>query len=401
MTLRSYNSFRLTLLIGTVFICGVAEGMLLPLISALLDERGVPPIINGIGTTALYIGMLAAAPFMEKPMQRFGYKSFLFTGLMLITVSLFLFPLYINLWFWFILRLAVGIGDSMLHFAAQTWITIGSPHEKRGRNIALYGLSFGLGFAVGPLLVRLLVFGLPIPFITGAAACLVFLIPLLLLKNEYPETLSPDSRSEVRWLNRCGQVVFAAWSGLVATFGFGFLEASLNNSFPIFALRNGFRLEDISSLLPMFVAGGLLTQLPIGVIGDRVGRKKLLPLLSLLGAGAFVLAGVFSFSFYGLLFTLSAAGMLIGSLYSMSMSYVSDMLSRSLIPLGNILMSVCYSFGSMAGPVAGNVLIGLVPQGGLFYGISLILILVALSSTIHQSLRANHNRMDQSGYPVD
>lgn len=400
MTPHSYNSFRFTLLVGTVFICGVAEGMLLPLISALLEERGVPPIINGIGTTSLYIGMLVTAPFMEKPMQRLGYKSFLFIGLMLITLSLFLFPLYINLWFWFILRLAVGIGDSMLHFAAQTWIIIGSPHGKRGRNIALYGLSFGLGFAAGPLLVRLLAFGLPVPFFAGAAACLVFLMPLLLLKNEYPEAPSPGNH-EARWLNRCGQVVFSAWSGLVATFGFGFLEASLNNSFPIFALRNGYRLEDISSLLPMFVAGGLLTQLPIGIIGDRIGRKSLLPLLSLLGAAVFVLTGFLSFSFYGLLFTLSAAGMLIGSLYSMSMSYVSDMLGRSLIPLGNILMSVCYSFGSMAGPLAGNTLIGLVPQGGLFYGISVMLILVALSSAVHQFFHTNRKRIEHSGYPAD
>ncbi|MDD9150382.1 MULTISPECIES: MFS transporter [unclassified Sporolactobacillus] len=401
MPFRSYHLFRFSLLIGSVFVCGVAEGMLLPLISALLDERGVSPIVNGIGTTALYIGMLAPAPFMEKPMQRLGYKPFLFIGLMLITLSLALFPLYINLWFWFILRLAVGIGDSMLHFAAQTWITIGSPHRKKGRNIALYGLSFGLGFAAGPLLVRLLAFGLAVPFIAGTAACLVFLIPLILLKNEYPETPSHEDRAQNRWLNRCGQVVFAAWSGLIATFGFGFLEASLNNSFPIFALRNGFRLEDISSLLPMFVAGGLLTQLPIGVIGDRFGRARLLPSLSLLGAMVFILSGLFSSSFYGLLLTLSAAGMLTGSLYSMSMGYVSDMLDTSLIPLGNILMSVCYSFGSMAGPIAGNTLIGLVPQGGLFYGISLALILVTLSSAIHQSLRANRKRLARHGHPVN
>lgn len=384
MDSRFYHSFRFSLLIGSVFICGTAEGMLLPLIASLLEKEGVPPIVNGAGTTALYLGMLLSLPFMEKPMQKLGYKTFLFTGLMMITLSLFLFPLWFNLGFWFILRLAVGIGDSMLHFAAQTWITIGSPSQKRGKNIAIYGLSFGLGFAAGPLLVRLLVFGTAVPFITSAVLCLVFLLPLLLLKNEYPERTAPKGHSFKNGLLRYKQATTAVWSGLVATFGYGFMEASLNNSFPVFALRIGFGLDDISSLLPIFVAGGLLTQLPIGMIGDRIGRKILLPLLSLLGAAAFALSGVMSASYYGLFFTFLAAGMLIGSLYSLSMSYVSDMLDRPLIPLGNILMSICYSIGCMAGPVASNSLIRPFPRGGLFYGIAFILLVVSLSSSLQQ-----------------
>ncbi|TGA96457.1 MFS transporter [Sporolactobacillus shoreae] len=393
MTSRFYDSFRLSLLIGSVFICGTAEGMLLPLIASLLEKEGVPVIINGAGTTALYLGMLLTLPFMEKPMQKLGYKTFLFTGLMMITVSLCLFPLWFNLGFWFLLRLVVGIGDSMLHFAAQTWITIGSPYKKRGRNIAIYGLSFGLGFAAGPLLVRLLVFGTAVPFITGALLCLIFLFPLLLLKNEYPEKNVQQEISLVNGFVRYGRATAAVWSGLVATFGYGFMEASLNNSFPVFALRSGFGLDDISSLLPVFIAGGLLTQLPIGMIGDRIGWKILLPLLSLSGAAAFAFSGVMSGSYYGLFITFMAAGMLIGSLYSLSMSYVSAILDRPLIPLGNILMSICYSIGAMAGPVVSNSLIVPVPKGGLFYSISAMLLIVSASSVIHQKIRTRKNRL--------
>ncbi|RYL88974.1 MFS transporter [Sporolactobacillus sp. THM7-4] len=397
---RLYNRFRLSLLTGSVFICGIAEGMLLPLISTLLEKNGVSSTVNGLGTTAIYIGMLASAPFMEKPMQKVGYKPFLFIGLLLITLSLFLFPFYINLLFWFVLRLLVGIGDSMLHFAAQTWITISSPEKRRGRNIAIYGLSFGIGFAVGPLLVPLVSFGLYVPFLTGSAACLVFLLPLLMLKNEYPETDLRRGHRSARWPERYRQVILIAWSGLFCTFGFGFLEASLNNSFPIFALRNGYTLDEISSLLPMFVAGGLLTQLPIGVIGDRFGRKRLLPALTLLGSLSFMMAGILSQNYYGLLFALLIAGMLIGSLYSMSMSYVGDMVDRPLIPLGNILMSISYSFGSMAGPIVGNKMIDLIPKGGLFFGVSGILMLVSFSLILHHSLRSKKKSLAGSNRPL-
>lgn len=292
MTSRQLPIFQFILLLSSVSICGVAEGMLLPLLSSLLEERGVSALTNGVGTIALYIGMVVLTPFMEKPLIRFGYKPFLVYGLALITLALLLFPLHVQLIFWFILRFIVGIGDSLLHFAAQTWIAVSSPKDKRGRNIAYYGLSFGLGIAAGPLLVRLLAIGLWIPFLAAALPCLFVGALMLLIPNAYPE-FSASENNKGCWSARYKNVLFSAWSGLIAAFSFGFLDASMNNSFPVFALRNGYTVDDLSVLLPAFIAGGLMTQLPIGILGDRIGRELLLPLLTASSALLFVLTGVF------------------------------------------------------------------------------------------------------------
>ncbi|MCO7175312.1 MFS transporter [Sporolactobacillus kofuensis] len=387
----AYQRFQFSLLISTVFICGAAEGMLLPVIATLLEKNDVPAILNGVGSMSLYVGMLLSVPLMEKPMRRLGYKLFLIFGLALITIPLFLFPLWINIWFWFALRICVGFGDSMLHFAAQTWITIDSPPGKRGRTISFYGFSFGLGIAAGPMLVRLLDYGTAVPFIISGFFCTVVLFLLLLLKNEFPELVDTNDSSVQQLFTRYKKVITAAWSGLVTTFAFGYLETSMNNSFPIFALRNGYTLDAMSALLPAFVMGGLLTQVPLGMIGDRMGRKRLLPLMCLLGSISLALTGLLSVYFYGIFFTLLAAGMLIGSLYSMSMSYVSDLLEREQIPLGNILMMICYSMGCIVGPVTGNTLINFIHGSGLFYGIALFILLASVSCWIHQKSLARHN----------
>ncbi|WKB36534.1 MFS transporter [Terrilactibacillus sp. S3-3] len=385
-----YPAFRFSLLIGAVFISGVAEGMLLPLISILLEQNGTPASLNGVNAAALYLGVLAVSPFIEKPIHRFGYKPILLAGLFLIMVPIFLFPLSESLLFWFVLRLLIGCGDNMLHFAAQTWITVAGPENKKGRNIAIYGLSFGLGFAAGPLLSRLLVFGLFIPFVTAGCGCLVIWLFIWLLENDRPETFtSIKNRETANWKVRYKNVLFAAWSGLLATFAYGFLESSLNSSFPIFALRNGYRPNDISTLLPAFVAGSLITQVPLGTLGDRIGRKWLLPAVSILGAAAFTASGIVSSSFYGLLITFIVAGMLVGSLYSMAMTYVSDDLPNSLIPLGNILMGICYSLGSMSGPIAESGWMKLLPKDGFFYGISVILLVVFTSCVLHNNKKKN------------
>ncbi|WP_337588994.1 MFS transporter [Sporolactobacillus inulinus] len=382
MNTTTYQRFQFSLLIISVFITGAAEGMLLPLVSSLLERSGVSSIWNGLGSTSLYIGMLIAIPLMEKPMRKVGYKIFLIGGLVLITLPLFLFPIWMNLWFWFMLRLCVGLGDSMLHFAAQTWITIDSPLNHRGRNISFYGLAFGVGVAVGPMLVRLADYGTAVPFLTGGIFCTLVLFLLVLLKNEYPEFIEDKATSTSALFSRYKNVLTAAWSGFMVTFAFGFLETSLNNSFPIFALRHGYDLHALSVLLPAFVIGGLMTQLPLGMLGDRFGRNRLLPIITCVGALALFLTGVLCDYFYGIYFTLLAAGLMVGSLYSMSMGFVSDLLDKAQIPLGNIIMTICYSIGSMIGPITGNLLINRMPNGGLFYGVSFLVFLASISCTV-------------------
>src|SRR5699024_1149187 len=114
----------------------------------ILEQNGGSSSVNGLHSTGLYIGVLIASTFIVKSLQRFGFKSMILVCGGLVILSLAFFPLWNALWFWFILRMTVGIGDHMLHFGSQTWITTTVKKETRGRNIALYGLAFGLGFAL-------------------------------------------------------------------------------------------------------------------------------------------------------------------------------------------------------------------------------------------------------------
>src|SRR5690625_7116480 len=61
----------------------------------------------------------------------------------------------------------------MLHFGTQTWITTTSDKKNRGRNIAYYGLFFGLGFALGPLMTTFLAVNEALPFLLSAVFSMV------------------------------------------------------------------------------------------------------------------------------------------------------------------------------------------------------------------------------------
>ncbi len=125
------SKFRFAILVSIVAISGFSQGMLLPLIAIIFEQEGYSSSVNGLHATGLYIGVLIASPFMEGPLKRFGFKPLIWVGGILVALSLFGFLWIQSFWFWFLLRLLIGVGDHMLHFSTQTWITSISTEEKQ------------------------------------------------------------------------------------------------------------------------------------------------------------------------------------------------------------------------------------------------------------------------------
>ncbi|OCA83114.1 MFS transporter [Bacillus sp. FJAT-27225] len=367
------------ILVSTVGVSGLSQGMLLPLVAIILEREGFSSLSNGINAMALYIAILLVSPFMEGPLRRFGYKPIMLAGGITVVIALALFPAWKSFWFWFLLRFAIGIGDHFLHFSAQTWITAASPANRRGRNISLYGLFFGIGFAAGPIMTRLVSINEALPFMISSALSLLSWLFVWLLRNDFPESDGSVTSTYRGSFSRFGQVLKFAWVSLLPPLGYGFLEASLNGNFPVLALRNGLDVSAVSIILPAFSIGGILFQFPLGVLSDKYGRRNVLMGIMLTGFFCFIAAGIFYDSALGLLITFFLAGMAVGTTFSLGISYMADLLPRQLLPAGNIMCGVFFSLGSVSGPFFGGLAIQLFEGGSFFYLISAILLVIFMS----------------------
>lgn len=365
------DTLRFWILVSIVGISGFSQGILMPLIAIIFESDGVSSSLNGLHATGLYIGVLFAAPLMEAPLRRFGYKPLIIVGVGAVAIAFAFFPMWKSFWFWFILRLIIGIGDHMLHFTTQTWITDSSPLHKRGRNISIYGLFFSLGFAFGPLMARLVQVNEALPFIISSAVTVLAWLTVLLLKNEYPEQ-STEPESIFSTFSRFKKVLRYAWVALLPPLGFGFLEASLNGNFPVYALRNGINIDAVSFILPAFSIGSIIFQIPLGMISDTFGRRKVLKIIVLIGGVIFTTAAIIQDSVIGLLLCFTLAGMIVGSLFSLGISYMADLLPKALLPAGNLLCGMFFSFGSMIGPFIGGIVIEHFAGGSFFYLLSFV-----------------------------
>ena len=112
--------YQFKILLGITLIAGFVQGMLMPVIAILFEQSGISASLNGFHATGVYIGVLFATPFMEHLLNKWGYKVLLLNGGILIAISLLLFPVWTSFYFWFVLRLLIGIGICMLQFGAQT-----------------------------------------------------------------------------------------------------------------------------------------------------------------------------------------------------------------------------------------------------------------------------------------
>lgn len=370
------NYVRFWILVSIVAVSGFSQGMLLPLISVIFEKSGVPASLNGLNAIALYIGILLVSPFMEMPLRKYGYKPVIIIGTGLVIVSLALFPLWTSFWFWFALRLIIGIGDNALHFATQTWITSFSPTEKRGRNISLYGLFFGIGFATGPLMTPLVNVNESLPFIVSSLLCLFVWFFLFALKNEHPEQMV-EINSFLQMIKRFKQTFKYGWVAFLPPFSYGFLESSLNGSFPIYALRMNMDVSSVSLVLSAFAIGGIVTQLPLGLLSDQFGRRNILITVLFLGFISFTTAIFLEHSFIGLFLSFLISGMVVGSTFSLGISYMTDLVPKNLLPTGNLLCSIFFSFGSLSGPILGGLFIQFFQQLSFFYIISTMLLVIS------------------------
>ncbi|PYY25387.1 MFS transporter [Paenibacillus illinoisensis] len=384
----SHSTSNYLILIIVIVVAGISQGLLLPVLSIFLEQKGVSPGLNGLNAAALYVGSFAMTLVAERLLGAVGFKKLIVGGLLFVMFPLILFPYLPDIKIWFILRLVVGIGDSALHYAAQLWVLLVTAPEKRGRYISLYGMSYGLGFSIGPLGIKLLGFGEAVPFwVLFVCMGAVLLLVLMKLPDTKPEKAEHGQLPERRFRRSWAW----AWYALIPALLYGYMEAGMNSNFPVYGLRIGLDASQISSLLPFVGIGGLFLQLPLGILSDRFGRKKVLMSAGIAGGVMFMLVPVAGTHFWWTLVLLTVAGGLVGSFFSLGLAYAADILPKALLPAANVVASFHFTIGSILGPNLGGQMINWISPGSMFILLGCFYLLFGAAGVLFQHKPSSHS----------
>lgn len=345
MTLLWPNKHTLVMTL-TVMVFGLSYGVTAPLIAIALAADGYSDFYIGVNAAMHALGVFAVAPLLPFLCRRFSPKRLLVVSLCATVVVLALFPL-LPLASWIVLRLALGVFSEIVLVVAESWLNHTTPEEARARTMALYVASLSLGFALGPLILS------GVEHASGQAFVIASFITLtaVVLVAALTSTGRPMAAYASPPLTRYWQLIPLA---LVATTLNGALESAGMNLLVIYAMKLGWLKQEATWLLSILLLGAIVLQLPIGWIADRMNRRRLVVVLSLLSTlGALVWPWALDEPWlaYGLLFMWG--GVFVG-IYTVMITVIGDKYRGADLVGAYCALSIAWAIGALLGPVLGG-----------------------------------------------
>lgn len=220
-------------------------------------------------------------------------KPFIQVGLVLMALATLAFLLAAQFSHLLVVRVFQGVGVALTIPASMAVMATATQQATRGGSMGVYTSMRMVGFAIGPVLGGLLFvnFGLEVPIYVAAGFVFLSAIMVQVWVHEVPATVSSGEDQSRGIFDREILSGGILWLGLAT-----FLMA---NSFSMMTtLQNEFNARLGQTALAFGVAfsattaARLITQIPLGRVSDKIGRKPLIVAGLIFLAPATALLGV-------------------------------------------------------------------------------------------------------------
>lgn len=337
--------------IASISVVGIAIGLGMPLLSVILENRGHSASMIGLNTAVAGIASVAAAPLAIPLAGRLGVAQTMLIMIFLGGLAFVGFHFADAFWMWFPLRAVLHTALTVLFILSEFWITSSAPPKRRGFVLGIYATCLSLGFAVGPWIFAQVGSQGFAPFGIAFALVLTAAIPVFAALRESPSVHGHGGGEETD--KRFLRYIFLVPTATAAVLVFGAVETGGFALFPVYGARIGYSESDAALLLTMIGLGNVLLQVPLGLISDRIGDRRIL----LLGCAVVGLAGMIALPYvYGDWYV--AAGLfflwggVVAGLYTIGLAHLGSQLTGRDLASANAAFVLCYGLGMLIGPQA-------------------------------------------------
>lgn len=364
--------------------------------SSLLGIRGT---IEGFTTaemsiimSAFFAGFLGGSRVAPEMIRRVGPVRVFAALASFISATLILFPIATNPWAWVVLRFVLGFCFSGVYVTSESWLNNAASNENRGKAMSLYMVvqSIGIVLAQG-----LLVLADPSGFILFAICSVLVSVafaPILLSVTPTPafETAKPMSFMDLYRVSPLGCIgIFMVGAVYSAIFGMA----------AVYGSEAGFSVPQISMFVAMIFIGGMIFQFPIGIISDRMDRRKLIVMAATAGTiGAAI--GAMSDWFPLLLLAAFLVGGVAGPIYALLIAYTNDYLQPEDMSAASGRLMFISGMGSIGGPLATGWLLSHFGPPGFFVFLAAVFSTLTLYGLYRSTRRQAPSIEESSSYTL-
>ncbi|CDZ55913.1 MFS transporter [Neorhizobium galegae] len=330
--------------ISAISAVGIAIGLGLPLLSIILEKRGISSTLIGLNAAMAGVASMAAAPITTKIAHDCGVARTMMFAVLVAAISAIGFYYADAFWMWFPLRFTFHGATTTLFILSEFWINEAAPPRRRGLVLGIYATVLAIGFAIGPLLFSALGSDGVLPFLVGAAIIMLAIIPIFIARNESPVLDTKPDRHFFHY-------IFLVPTATAAVFAFGAVSAGGLSLFPIYAIRSALTEQQAALLLTVMGIGNMAFQIPLGLYSDKLrDRRPLLTAMAVLGvAGSLALPFLIQ-NWIMMAVVLFFWGGCVSGLYTVGLAHLGSRLSGADLAAANAAFIFCYAVGTVAGP---------------------------------------------------
>ncbi|GJL83306.1 MAG: MFS transporter [marine bacterium B5-7] len=332
---------------GAITVFGLAFGMTYPLLSLILESRGVDADMIGLNSAMMPIGILLYSSQIPRASRRFGGRNVAIVAAIATSVLMISLKIFDDLIWWFPLRLLMGMSTSTLFVLSEAWIVRFAGSRHRGRVVAIYGSVLAASFGAGPALIGWIGIDGWMPFVVASLVILAGVIPLWFV------SIARDQSSDDSHVG--GILIFARKAPLmlVVVGVFAVFDAATLSLLPVYGLRTGLDVTLAATALTALIVGNIFLQLPIGSLADRFSpRPVLLGCAALTGVLAILMPFTMnSVWMWPLLILIGASGY---GIYTVVLATLGTKFSGEDLVTGSAAFAVMWGIGALLGSILGG-----------------------------------------------
>ena len=261
-------------LIATLAVVSITSSLTWPILSESLRNQGYSESMIGINAAVQFGGIIVVALAAPRIIPAIGFFKTLVLGLVIVAIMLIALPTFRSFEAWMLIRFLLGMGNSLLFTAGDTWMNQIVNDRVRGRWMGIYVTVGMAGWAVGPVLGAYLDPDTFWPFVCGLVAVAVAAV-LLLPTRRLDFRFGTPKQGVVVGL---AAVFFVAPTVLLSSAMFGIVEGAMQSFAHLYTMdilgaqfrETGYAVIWVGALAAVFF------QYPIGWLADKVNRNWLL-----------------------------------------------------------------------------------------------------------------------------
>lgn len=341
----------LSSLLSGVGLLIVGVGLLFSVVGLRAGLANFSGLTLGLVMSAYFAGFVLGTYVGPMIIRRVGHiRTFAAMASVASTMPI-LHALWIDPWFWGLLRLVTGVCLVGLYIVVESWLNALAPNEHRGKVFAAYMSVNFVALALGQWLILV---GDRLGFVPFAMVSVLFsfaLLPITLTPVNQPAPVEAPSFS-LRTL------YLASPLGVAVAFASGLLNGTFYSMGALYAVGVGLSDAGVAAFMAATILGGAIFQWPVGHYSDSHDRRSVLLWVCLgaaaLAAVAFVLPAlnVGWLVGVGLLY-----GGLVFTVYGLGVAHVNDVIDSSRLLEFTSGLLLVHGVGAAVGPVlAGGVM---------------------------------------------